>query len=40
MQEIEELNALVESMAITEFNLHGADHKDQAKGKKPQMLQM
>lgn len=28
MYEIEELNALIESMAITEHNLHGGDKKD------------
>ena len=29
--EIEQLNSIIESMAITEFNLHGADHKDTKK---------
>lgn len=41
LQEIDGLNSLIESMAITEFNLHGADFKDSHRSsKKPQMLQM
>jgi hypothetical protein len=41
VSEIDELNALIESMAITEHNIHGADYIDSDKpSKKPKMLQM
>lgn len=35
LQEVEQLSSLVESMAVTEYNMHGADHKDRERdGKK------
>ena len=38
VQELEALNALVESMAITEFNMHGGDFKESNKSSKQAVM--